>query len=139
MNRPNNNPDTGETGPWKMRVLVVEDDPTAASSLAGLLLSAGHEVDVAPEGRSALAAVRDRPPDVVLLDIGLPGMDGWQVARRVQGQPAEKRPLLVAVTGFGAEEDRRASERAGIDLHLTKPVDPAQLNHLLNRFRSVIS
>jgi CheY-like chemotaxis protein len=100
---------------------------------------AGHEVEVAPDGPSAVAAARERPPDVVLLDLGLPRMDGWQVARRVREQPGPKRPLLVAVTGRGAEEDRRRSEEAGIDLHLTKPVDAAGLKWLLSRFRSVIS
>jgi two-component system CheB/CheR fusion protein len=124
---------------WKMRVLVVEDDTVVAESLADLLRAEGHEVDLAADGPSAMEAVQSRPPDVVLLDINLPGLDGWQVARRVYEQPAEKRPLLVAVTGRSDESDRHSSERAGIDLHLTKPVDPAQLRRLLSRFRSVIA
>jgi len=124
---------------WKMRVLVVEDDAVTANSLAQLLRSAGHDVEVARDGPAAVEVVRCNNPDVVILDIGLPGMDGWQVARRVHEEPAEKRPLLVAVTGHGAAEDVRASERAGIDLHLTKPIDPRQLQQLLDRFRSVIA
>src|SRR3954463_8243901 len=130
--------DTGGREPWRMRILVVEDNPQAAASMAGFLHLAGHEVEVAPDGPSAVEAARDRPPDVMLLDLGLPKMDGWQVARRVQEQPGPKRPLLVAVTGRGAEEDRRRSQEAGIDLHLTKPVDAAGLQWLLSRFRSVI-
>jgi len=122
-----------------MRVLVVEDNAAVAASMAGFLRTAGHEVEVAADGPSAIEAARDRPPDVMLLDLGLPRMDGWQVARRVQEQPGPKRPLLVAVTGRGAEQDRRRSEEVGIDLHLTKPVDPGGLRWLLSRFRSVIA
>ena len=116
---------------WRMRVLVVEDNPAAAASLAGFLRTAGHEVEVASDGPSAVAAARDRPPDVMLLDLGLPRMSGWQVARQVQEQPGPKRPLLVALTGHASEEDRRCSEEAGIDLHLTKPVDPMAVEALL--------
>jgi CheY-like chemotaxis protein len=125
--------------PWQMRVLVVEDNPEMAAGLAGLLRTAGHEVEVAPDGPSAVEAAQSRPPDVMLLDIGLPRMDGYEVARRVQEQPGPKRPLLVAVTGRETDEDRRRSEEAGIDLHLTKPVDPDGLQKLLGRFRSVIA
>jgi len=123
----------------RMRGLVVEDNTNAAASMMSFLRLAGHEVEVAPDGPSAVEAVRDRPPDVVLLDLGLPRMDGWEVARRVREQPGPKRPLLVAVTGRGAEGDHRRSEEAGIDLHLTKPVDAAGLQWLLSRFHSVIS
>ena len=122
-----------------LRVLVVEDNPKAAASMMRFLRLAGHEVEVAPDGASAVEAARDRPPDVMLLDLGLPRMDGWEVARRVREQPGPKRPLLVAVTGHGTEEDRRRSEEAGIDLHLTKPVDAEGLQWLLSRFHSVIS
>src|SRR5262245_40979048 len=109
--------DTRGREPWRLRILVVEDHPNAAASLAGFLRRAGHEVEVAADGPSAVEAARDHPPDVLLLDLGLPRMDGWQVARRVQEQPGPKKPLLVAVTGHGAEEDRRRSAEAGIDLH----------------------
>jgi CheY-like chemotaxis protein len=129
----------GEVSRWTMRVLVVEDQPEAAASMAMLLRVAGHHVEVASDGPSAVAAARARPPDVILLDIGLPKMDGWQVAKRVQALAGEKRPLLVAITGFAADDDRRRSEEAGIDLHLTKPVDAGQLEWLLKRFRSVIA
>ena len=124
---------------WRMRVLVVEDDPTAAQSIAFLLRHAGHEAEVAGDGPSAVAAAEANPPDVVLLDIGLPGMDGWQTARRLRHLDGPKRPLLVALTAHGDEEDVRRSKKAGIDLHLTKPADADRLEALLSRFRSVIA
>jgi two-component system, OmpR family, response regulator len=129
------------TGPscWQMRILVVEDNETTAENLARLLRTAGHEVEIAPDGLAAMRAAENQPPDVVLLDIGLPDMGGWEVARELQALPAEKRPLLVAVTGYGQEEDHRRSYEAGIDLHLTKPIDPTQLQHLLRRFKSFVS
>jgi CheY-like chemotaxis protein len=124
--------------PLGLRVLVVEDDPDSAVSLARFLQGIGHEVEVAPDSQAAVAAAQARRPDVVLLDLGLPGLDGWEVAWRLQGHPAQKRPLLVAITGHDREADRRRSDEAGIDLHLAKPADPEQLRQLLKRFRSVI-
>ena len=121
-----------------LRVLVVEDEADSARSLAMLLRLFGHQVEVAPDGASALEAARARPPDVVLLDIRLPGPDGWEVARRIRGWDAPTRPLLVAVTGYGSEEDLRRSEEAGIDLHLTKPAEPDQLRWLLARFGDLV-
>jgi two-component system CheB/CheR fusion protein len=120
-------------------VLLVEDNPDSSWSLALLLGLDGHHVEAAADGPAALRAAGQAPPDVVLLDIGLPGMDGYEVARRLGEQATVKRPLLVAVTGFGTEEDRRRSREAGIDLHLTKPVDPGQLLRLLGRFRRIIA
>ena len=128
-------PESGKAG---LRILVVEDHEDTAATLALLLRMEGHEVQVAPDGPAALEAVQFASPDVVLLDIGLPGMSGWEVARWVTGQPAEKRPLLVAITGYGREEDRRRSAEAGIDHHLLKPVDPAELLGLLRRFYQVV-
>lgn len=127
------------SGDWRMRVLVVEDDATAAQSIALLLRLAGHEAEVTADALSAVAAAEANPPDVVLLDIGLPGMDGWQLARRLRRLEGPKRPLLVALTGHADEEDVRRSRKAGIDLHLTKPTDASRLEALLSRFRSVIA
>jgi DNA-binding response OmpR family regulator len=99
----------------------------------------GHEVRVAFDGPAALDAARDVQPDVVLLDIGLPGgMDGYEVARRLQEQRADRRPLLVAVTGLGSEADRRHSSEVGIDLLLVKPADPDGLLRLLKRFQRIL-
>jgi CheY-like chemotaxis protein len=121
-----------------LRVLVVEDDEDSAMSLATLLRLQGHMVDVALDGPSGLQLAQDRQPDVVLLDIGLPGLDGYLLARGIGDHPAEKRPLLVAITGYTNEDDRRRSTDAGIDLHLAKPVDPMQLEALLGRFQAII-
>lgn len=125
--------------PWRMRVLVVEDDTQVARFLADLLRAEGHEVEIALDGPSGIAAAKTNPPDAVLLDISLPGIDGWQVARKVHSEHAEKRPFLVAITGHGSPEDRLRSRQAGIDLHLTKPIDPHSLRNLLGRFRSIIA
>jgi two-component system, OmpR family, response regulator len=123
---------------WRMRILVVEDNPRMAQLLWRLLRKAGHEVELAADGETAVSAALANPPDVVLLDLKLPGIDGWEVARQVQEQPAVKKPLLVAVTGCDSAEDRRRSREAGIDIHLVKPVSPIRLNRLLSRFRRVI-
>jgi CheY-like chemotaxis protein len=125
-----------------LRVLILEDSEDAAWSMALLLRLDGHEVRMASDGPAALEAARDDWPDVVFLDIGLPNMDGWQVAQSIQSiarRPNDKRPLLIAVTGYGREDDRRRSTEAGIDLHLVKPVEPEHLSSLLHRFRMTLS
>ncbi|HEX4606617.1 MAG TPA: response regulator [Urbifossiella sp.] len=119
-----------------LSVRVVEDLDDAAQSTADLLGLCGHAVRVARSGRDALGAAAGEMPDVVLLDSGLPGMDGWEVARRMRDRAAGKRPYIVAVTGFGADGDRRRSADAGIDLHLVKPADPRTLIALLGRVRA---
>jgi two-component system, OmpR family, response regulator len=121
-----------------LQVLVVEDDEDTASSLAMLLRLYGYEVEVAADGSSALRAVQVSPPDVVLLDIGLPKMDGWAVARHIRKQTGWKRPLLVAISGYGAETDQRRSQEVGMDLHLVKPVAPETLVRVLARFESIV-
>jgi CheY-like chemotaxis protein len=125
-----------------LQVLVVEDDPDLAAGLAGWLGRCGHEARVAPDGPTALRVASSSPPDVVLLDLGLPGMDGLEVARRVHegaGPATAKAPLLIAVTGRHSDDDRRRSEEAGIDLHLTKPVDAGLLLQVLRRFQGIIA
>jgi two-component system CheB/CheR fusion protein len=112
------------------RVVVVDDNKDGAESLAMLLRFWGHDTVVAHDGRAALAMVAAEAPDVVLLDIGLPGMDGYQVARALR-ERLDSRPVLVALTGYGQDEDRRRSREAGFDHHLTKPVDPEALKGLL--------
>jgi signal transduction histidine kinase/DNA-binding response OmpR family regulator len=116
-----------------LRVLVVDDNRDAAESLAMLLRLDGHEVRLAHDGPAALDAAGDFRPEVVLLDIGLPGMSGHDVARRLHGGHGGAPPLLVAMTGYGQEEDRRRSREAGFDHHLVKPVDPQVLRQLLAR------
>ncbi len=113
------------------RVLVVDDHRDAADSLALLLRLLGAEAHVARDGPQALEAVGTVRPAVVLLDIGMPGMDGYEVARRVRLRPEWREVVLVALTGWGQEEDRRRSREAGFDHHLVKPVDPPALEALL--------
>ncbi|HZT81667.1 MAG TPA: ATP-binding protein [Gemmataceae bacterium] len=115
------------------RVLVVEDNRDAADSLAVLLRLAGHEVRVAYDGPSALAEAPRFRPDVILLDIGLPRLDGCEVARQLRRQTGLQDVLLVALTGFGQEQDRRRSREAGFDAHFVKPVDFAALQAVLAR------
>jgi PAS domain S-box-containing protein len=117
----------------RLRILVVEDNHDAAETLRILLELFGHEVEVAHSGPEGVEASRRRQPDVVLCDIGLPGLDGYGVARAVRQDPATAGARLIAITGYGSDEDRRRSREAGFDLHLTKPVDPADLQPLLTR------
>ena len=114
-----------------LRLLLVDDHPDAAESLGELLRLQGHEVTVAHDGPAALDSARRRPPDVVLLDLGLPGMDGYEVARRLRAEGTAERALIVALTGYGSDEDRRRSRESDIDHHLVKPVDLAELERLL--------
>ena len=113
------------------RILVVEDNPDAAETLRDFLELSGHEVELAKSGADGVEAARHFHPEVVLCDLGLPGMDGFQVAAALRGDPETASAKLIAVTGYGREEDRRKSKEAGFDLHLTKPVDPVQLRRVL--------
>jgi PAS domain S-box-containing protein len=113
------------------RVLVVDDNADAADTLALLLRLRGYDVRVARDGPEALEAAREFNPDLVLLDIGLPGMDGYAVARALRAGKAAGRVRLVALTGYGRDEDRRRSAEAGFDDHLVKPVAPDALLELL--------
>jgi PAS domain S-box-containing protein len=115
------------------RVLVVDDNVDAAESMAMLLRLWGHHVQLAHNGPEALQAVKTYQPEVVLLDIGLPGMNGYDVAQQLRQQPELQNAVLIAVTGYGQDEDRRRSRGAGFDHHLTKPVDPESLQSLLAR------
>jgi PAS domain S-box-containing protein len=117
------------------RILVVDDNVDAAEALSRLLRMQAHEVRVAYDGLAALAAARDMNPDIVLLDIGLPEMDGLEVAKSLRSRGDGPRPLLVAMTGFGQAEDRARTAAAGFDHHLTKPVDPKLLQSLMQTAR----
>jgi signal transduction histidine kinase len=113
------------------RLLVIDDNRDAADSLATLLRLAGHEVRVAHDGPAALELTKVYRPEVVLLDLGMPGMDGYEVARRLRQQPGLERVRLAALTGWGQQEERRRTAAAGFDHHLVKPVDPEALEELL--------
>ena len=117
------------------RILVVDDNRDSAMVLSKLLRYGGHDVQAVHSGSAALEAARAFTPDVVLLDIGLPDMDGLEVARRLRRDLGLTETLLVAVTGYGHDEDRRKSEDAGFNAHLVKPVDLGALNALLAHSR----
>jgi DNA-binding response OmpR family regulator len=114
------------------RVLVVDDNADAADSLAMLLQVRGDDVRVAYDGEQALAAELEFGPQVVLLDIGMPKLSGYEVARRIR-ETRGPGVLIVAITGWGQEEDRQRSREAGFDHHFTKPVDYAQLLEVIDR------
>jgi len=112
-------------------VLVVEDQRDAAASLRMLLEMLGHETRVAYTGPDGVRAAEEWRPDIVLCDIGLPGLDGYGVARELRLNPITAHVRLLALTGYGTDEDRRLTREAGFDLHLTKPVAPEILQDVL--------
>ncbi len=115
------------------RVLVVDDNMDAADMLVMMLQMFGHEVRAAYTGQTALETAVEYQPDVVLLDIGLPDMNGYEVARHLRQQPQTKDVRLIAMTGYGQDSDRQRSQEAGCEHHLVKPVDPQKLQDLLAR------
>jgi len=114
-------------------VLVADDNIDGAETLATLLRVWGHEVFVAHDGEAALALADAAEPDVLLLDIGMPGRNGYEVAAEVRRRSWGDRAVLIAVTGWGHEDDRRRSLAAGFEAHFTKPVDPSALRTMLGR------
>jgi len=115
----------------RRRVLIIEDNDDAREMLRCALEQEGYVVYVAADGQDGIAQAVSLGPDVALVDIGLPGVNGYDVARRIRTAGAGNRPILVALTGYGREEDRRRAEEAGFDRHLVKPVDPAKLVGLI--------
>ena len=120
----------GPSGPAR-RVLVVDDQPDSTDSLALFLRLRGHEVHTASDGPGALEEFARWQPEVVFLDLGLPGMSGYDVARRLRAMPEARDVRLVAITGYGTEADREQTRAAGFDVHLAKPVDPHAVEALL--------
>jgi CheY-like chemotaxis protein len=116
----------------RYRILVVDDNKDSAVSMALLLKLQGHETRTAHDGLEAIEAAREHRPDVVLLDIGLPKINGYDACRTIRAQPWGERMVLIAMTGWGQEEDRSRSREAGFNFHLIKPVDPAELAKLLD-------
>jgi len=123
-------------GSGARRILVVDDNVDAAQTLQDLLELWGHEVRVAYEGEAALEIAAGYLPEVLLLDIGLPGLDGYEVARRLRGEPRFRNTLLIALTGYGQADDRRRSRAAGFDAHLVKPVNPDELRVIVTTARA---
>jgi len=114
-----------------LQVLVIEDNKDAADSLARLVRLGGHQVQVAYSGQVGLLLAQQQTPDVILLDIGLPRVDGYQVVEQLRSQPETEDALIIAVTGYGQASDRQRSKAAGFDLHLVKPIKTEHLLALL--------
>jgi CheY-like chemotaxis protein len=118
--------------PGARRVLLIEDSADARQMFRLILELDGHEVHEAEDGITGLAQALELEPDVAVIDIGLPGIDGWELARRLRATDAGRRMILVAVSGYGQREDQRLSQEAGFDEHLVKPVDRATLNRAIH-------
>ena len=136
MRQPTTSPAEARGESAAPRILVVDDNTDAANSLGRLLHLSGYEVSVAHDGPSALGEVARFGPQVVLLDLGMPGMDGLETAARIRELPAGKDLSLIAVTGWGQDEDRERTGKAGFVAHFVKPIKLAQLEALLLRITS---
>src|SRR5687768_10441204 len=119
------------TTPQHFRILVVDDNHDSALSMAMMLSIMGHETRTAHDGESAVATAESFLPEVVLLDIGLPKLNGYEVAQRIREEPWGASMFLIAVTGWGQDEDRERSAEVGLNLHMVKPVEPSALEKLL--------
>ena len=130
---------SGESGPiatggWRLQVVVIDDHPDNADLMALLIEACGHDARAAYSGDAGLSLARAQRPDVMFVDVGMPGMNGYDVAAAVRRDPALSGVRLVAVTGYGRDEDRARAIAAGFDLHLVKPVDEAELRAILAAF-----
>ncbi len=119
------------TPPPLHRILLVDDNTDSAESLGELLALSGHEVRTAADGPAALRVYDEFHPDVVLCDLGLPGMSGYEVGRALRERPGGADVFLAALTGYSEASDRSRTAQAGFDLHLVKPVDPFELEKLI--------
>jgi len=122
---------TSVPGAASLKVLVIDDNADVADALADLLQTEGHDTRISYGGAAGIEAAKQFMPDVVFCDIGMPGVSGHDVAHRLRAEPMPAQPLLVAVTGWGSEEQKRRTAQAGFDLHLTKPIDPRSVVDLL--------
>lgn len=113
------------------RILIVEDNRDSALSLQMLLEAMGYAVDVVHDGEGAVSTAAAKSPDVILMDIGLPRMSGYDAARQIRADCKDKPMMIIALTGWGQESDRRQSAEAGIDHHLVKPLDLGRLRQIL--------
>ena len=114
-----------------LRIVIADDSEDAAESLAALLEMTGHDVHVVFDGEAAVMAIQQLRPDVALLDVGMPKLNGYDVARRIRSDADTRHTYLVAITGWGQDSDRQRAEEAGFDAHLVKPVPPDVLQRAL--------
>jgi len=128
-----NSPSVAPTAaaPRRFKILVVDDNHDSALSMAMMLQIMGHDTRTAHDGESAVATAETYLPEVVLLDIGLPKLNGYEVAQRIREKTWGQTMYLIAVTGWGQDEDRQRSSEVGLNLHMVKPVEPAALEKLL--------
>jgi CheY-like chemotaxis protein len=125
-----------EAGPAPCRILVVEDNADARDMLLALLTLEQHDVVTASDGPAGVDAALRLRPDVALIDIGLPGLNGYEVARRIRATESGRAMKLIALSGYGQSEDTRQAREAGFDLHLVKPVEPKRLDEALRTLRA---
>ena len=123
------------SAPIGRSILIIEDNADARDALRVLLELEGHAVEAVEEGQQAIELARAKDPDIALVDIGLPGMDGYQVARQLRASPRLRQPILVALTGYGQAQDRARSHEAGFDEHLVKPASVDDLRRVLSMTR----
>ena len=128
-------PPVTTTEPHRFKILVVDDNHDSALSLAMMLSIMGHDTRTAHDGESAVLTAEAFLPDVVLLDIGLPKLNGYEVAQRIRSSTWGASMFLIAVTGWGQDEDRQRSSEVGLNVHMVKPVEPATLERLLSELR----
>ena len=119
--------------PPGLHILLIEDDADARDALAALLELDGHRVSATGDGVHGVDLAKAAGPDVAVIDIGLPGLDGYEVARRIRQMPTADRTLLIALTGYGAPEDRKRAAAAGFDHHFTKPADFDAIAQILRK------
>lgn len=131
--RPSEDGNATTAAAGRHRVLIVDDNDDSVESLAMLLAFFGHEVEKASDGESPMVAAERFAPDTILLDLGMPGMSGYEVCRAIRSQPWGVPMTLIALMGWGQIEDRECTREAGFDHHLVKPVEPAVLRELLSR------
>lgn len=129
-------PATSKTAPRRFRILVVDDNRDSALSLAMMLSIMGHETRTAHDGESAVSTAELFVPEAVLLDIGLPKLNGYEVAQRIRENGWGTSMFLIAVTGWGQDEDRQRSTEVGLNVHMVKPVEPAAIERLLAELRA---
>jgi CheY-like chemotaxis protein len=118
-----------------LRILVVDDNPDTVMTFSMLLRASGHDVRTAGDGAAVLSEVLDYQPDVVLLDIGLPGLNGYGVAKQIRLEPTLQNVVLIALTGYGQDSDREAARQAGFNHHMVKPADFDKLEQILASIR----
>ncbi len=117
----------------RRRILIVDDNRDSVETMATLIRLSGHEIEMAHDGETALEKAKSFKPEIILLDVGLPDMHGYEVAERLRAIPENKSLVIVALTGYGNEEDRRRAMDAGFDYHFVKPVDFTALESLINK------